>query len=207
MSAYYKKLNLPKNPIKDLDSLLSRARNDKDPYHMFNVDPYSTLVPELLEAFDRLKLDVRGATVFHLPTPRSEKDSLMHTDILRVNDAWKFIICGVNWELNGINAKLSWWDTSKLSVYPMDPNYYWFDPHGIHYTKRFNYGINESTDTRLDSIDTLDGPYLVRTNVPHNVYLPDQEFPDSIRCSISIRFKNDFVDWDDAVSRFSSVIL
>jgi len=207
MSACYRRLDLPKNPIKDIDSLILRAKNDTDPYHMFNVDPYSTLTDEVLGIFDNLNLKLRAATVFHLPAPREESKSLMHTDILRVNDAWKFITCGVNWELNGIAARLSWWDTDRTEVYPQDPKFFWFDPHGIHYGGRFKYGIDEATDRRIDSVNTLESPLLVRTNIPHNVYLLDQDFADQVRCSISVRFENDFPSWDHAVDYFKPITI
>ncbi len=207
MSACYRRLNLPKNPLKNIDAVLHRVKNAPSPFHMFNVDPFDTLTDDVLGIFDNLNLRPRAATVFHLPVPRTESQSLMHTDILRVGDQWKFITCGVNWELNDIAAQLSWWDTDRPELYPTDSKFFWLDPHGIHYSSRFKQGIDASTDRRIDSVNTLDHPLLVRTNIPHNVYLPDQDFQDTVRCSISIRFENDFPTWEDAVDCFRPVTL
>ena len=205
MSVCYRKLNFPKNPVKDVSSILDQIKNTDNQYHMFNVDPYQALTDEVLAAFDDLDLYPSSATVFHLSIPTTPNDCLMHTDILRVDNRWKSITCGVNWEINNINAKLSWWQTTKPGYFPNDPEYYWFNPHGVHFGGRFNRGIDPAKDREIDSVDTLDSPLLVRTNIPHTVYIPNQDTREKVRCSISVRFNNDFKTWDEAVKYFSKV--
>lgn len=208
MSTCYKRLDLPLSPVKDPDSIVKRAKLTTDSYHMFNVNPVTTLTDEILGIFDNLNLCIRRVTVFHYPAQHKEKDSLLHTDIRRVGNEWKKLTFAVNWELNNINVKLSWWDTSKTEVFPGNPNFFWFDPHGIHYGGRYNLGVDPVTDHLIESVDTLTGPILVRTNIPHNVYIPEQELTDDIRCGISIRFEEDhFAHWDDVVEYFKPITL
>lgn len=205
----YRRLNLPLNPVKDLDSIISQVNTDKaqDQYQMVNVDPASTLTDEVLEAFDQLNLVPESATVFYFTVPKPESKSLLHSDIVRNGDKWKPVVCGVNWELNNINAKLSWWETKKIKFYPKDASFFWFNPHGIHYNGRFSLGVSDTLDKRIDSVDTLESPLLVRTDIPHNVYLPEQEFTTDTRYSISVRFHNDFLNWDNAVKHFAPITI
>jgi hypothetical protein len=131
----------------------------------------------------------------------------MHTDIIRDNNDWKIINCGINWEITDIDAELTWWTTSKQALYPTDPNYFNLNPHGIHYQGRLKFGVDLSTDIRLDSVNTLSTPLLVRTNIPHTVTIPKKEsYPSQTRCSISVRFDPDFSTWEEAVDFFKPLI-
>jgi len=206
MTKYYEFLNLPKNPLKDKDKLLNTVSKNVMP--QIAMDPYEWLTDEILDIFHNLGVKPSVMVVFKMEAVgRDYSRALMHTDIIRDNNDWKIINCGINWEITDIDAELTWWETSKQAVYPVDPKYFYLNPNGIHYQGRLKFGVDLSTDIKLDSVNTLSAPLLIRTNIPHTVTIPKKEsYPSQTRCCISIRFDPDFNTWEEAVDFFKPLV-
>lgn len=203
MSRYYKHLNLPLNPLKeglDFDSLFYSKIQKQ-----FNLNPLEILNQNVCEFFSSYDLKHAVITVFRFHQGRSIASSLLHSDILRVNENWLPVSYGINWELTGDNTIFTWWQTQQKKFFPMDPRSFNFNPQGIHYGGRLKHGVDDN-DILLESVNTGIGPLLVRTDIPHLVYWPKQIIKN--RVAISLRFNDGHkISWDDCVEKFSNILI
>ena len=204
MPINYRLLNLPSNPIKDTQGVIKMLDAGFYRKPQFNLPP-SILSNEVLEIFDSIEVKIKTIAVFsfrNLPISRDYR--ILHSDIIRVDDQWKKEICAVNWELTPTITQIDWVDTTKEPVYPLpgEPNLH---PQGIHYGKRDQLGLDESTDTVAETYISRGAPFMFRTEVPHIV--SNNEPYEGVRYSISLRFEYNFASWSEALIQFKPLII
>jgi hypothetical protein len=215
--SYYKKLNLPANPFKDWTSIYNQVKEQFPPgkqatsYHAI-YDSAGLLTEELEEILSSIGVKVTHIVLFCSGRSITVKESrLIHSDITWDEDlkAWKDCHCGINWELGGTND-FSWWDMSKTKpVYPIPP-YSGYGPNGfiinktsailngINFDNRLQLGIHANA-VQLDEV-RMDGPMLVRTDVPHLTAYRSQK----IRVGVSLRIDESELDsWYKITDRFA----
>jgi hypothetical protein len=212
----YKHLNLPINPIKSTYSIPSERFDDPDKKHMvfkhhqafIEVDPEEILKEEIIDTFKSKNLNPSTAVLFRAVLPRLRQDALLHSDVEIVHaTAWKKVICSVNWELTpNVSPKFYWFKTTKEPVMPPKDFLSVTDIKlfGVHYGNRYQLGINTDEDTPIESVSTNIGPLLVRTDIPHLVEIDDAQ--PKVRYALSIRFKNRFKSWEEAVELFQPLV-
>lgn len=209
--SYYHTLNLPKNPIKRLPTEVASLDGQ------ILKNPREELTDEVLAVFDNLGIEV-GALFYFCKGDKqsSATDRVLHSDLTRadpapwhMNDApenktWKSIICGINWELTGSSTEFSFWDTSNLKGcwpvrhgLPLKYDYL----NSVHYVKRGNYGI-PSDAIKLDQVVLASQPTLIRTETPH---ITTYSGP-NVRIGASLRFKETWSSWEEAVEKFQPLI-
>jgi hypothetical protein len=133
----------------------------------------------------------------------SQEQRVLHTDIAKINGAWEKLYCGVNYELNGSSNRFSWWGTTLTESYPplswtkINPKLM-----GIHYNERNQRGIDPETTHLIEEVE-ITVPTLVRTDIPHMVTFNS---PHRIRKALSIRFKENWNTWEEAVKSFLPLI-
>ena len=206
----YKSLNLPLDPIKNtfnIDSiqpdLIVRC---KVGYIQF--DPKVILKEEIIDTFESNNLKLSSVVIFRVLLPRLLNNSLMHSDIESIrHNAWKKVICSVNWELtSNVQPKFSWYQTTKEAIMPSKESLLRTDItlFGVHYGGRQQLGVNPDKDTLIDTVSTSTGVFLVRTDIPHIVEIDDEQ--PKFRYALSARFENRFKSWDEAVEIFQPLI-
>lgn len=204
MSIYYKNLRLPSNPLRqdiDFDKIFHAKRET----HQFNLDPFEIFNQEVCKIFSDHDLAQAVITVFKFHQGRSINNSLLHSDILRVNDTWLPVSYGINWELTGDNPIFTWWQTQRSKFFPADPRNFHLNPQGIHYGARGKRGV-DNNDILLESVNTGIGPLLVRTDVPHLIYWPKRIIKN--RVAISLRFKDGHkISWEKSLEKFSNILI
>jgi hypothetical protein len=217
--SYYKKLNLPANPFKDWDSVYNEVRAEfsnprfLDKNHK-NLNPEGLLNDEITELAQTLDIKFTNIVCFSSGRAKSWKETrLIHRDLYwdYTNKAWRSYYCGINWELRASNL-FSWWDMSAIPEAPPFHPYVITDGvvgidhdlaklNGVHYGKRLSMGIHKDA-VKLDET-YIDGPTLVRTDIPHMTVFNDTD----IRVGISLRIdETDLNSWDKIVQRFAPVI-
>lgn len=204
--SYFKKLNLPANPLKN-----SKEISQRNIIAGYNIVLPDVLTDEVLDIFSRIGLRPKMVVLFGKNTKEVNPDErLIHTDIAldkTVERQWRKLVAGVNWEIEGSHNDFFWYDMSDLEeCWPEEPakvmvkfNYL----NGIHYGERLKMGI-PATAKILDKT-TIDGPTLVRTDVPHATLYNN---PTTFRVGVSVRFFEEDFDhqWDNALEKFSSII-
>lgn len=199
--SYYKKLNLPKNPLVDPVAVSATLVNGS--YNL--VKPRDVLNDEIMDIFSDLKLKPTFVSLFGSVINRktsSLETRMIHTDIQQQpNLTWKKLLFGINWEIGDAENIFSWYDMSKLQeIWPgvVAPTKYQ-TLSGIHYVKRFNNGIPEGAVKLDETTLTYDGgPTLVRTNVPHITLYKSKLLP---RVGVSVRFdESEFDTWEDVTA-------
>lgn len=217
--SYYKKLNLPANPFKDWDAVYADVLNEfsaprfMDKNHI-NVNPHGLLSDEMEATADELDIKIIDIVCFCNGRAKSFKETrVIHKDQYwdYQNKEWKSYHCGINWELRATNL-FSWWNMDALPAMPPKPPYKSINGHvvidtelaklhGVHYRKRLGMGIPAGA-IKLDET-YIDGPTLVRTDVPHLTVFDDT----SIRVGVSLRIdETELNSWDKIVERFTPVI-
>lgn len=203
MPLNYRLLNLPTNPIKDTKGFIRMLDAGFYRKTQFNL-PTSILSEEILDIFDSIEVKIKTIAVFsfrYLPVSRDSR--LLHKDVVKVDDQWKPVVCGVNWELTPTESQIDWYDTAREPVYPTDDEPFYY-PQGIHYGHRDRLGIFPETDTRLETYMSKGAPFLMRTDVPH-IVSNNQPF-EGARYSISLRFEYNFASWTEALLQFKPLI-
>jgi hypothetical protein len=204
MPINYRPLTLPKNPIKKLDETLKFLEILFLTRPQVNISPKAVLTDEVQDIFNDLKIKISCLTFFHFATlPRDQRHGLLHSDIVLKENIWTPVTCSVNWELTGDDVEFCWYNTTREPCYPTDPKEFNLNPQGIHFTNRGQLGIFPETDTLIESVNTLENPLLLRTNVPHQVYSTNKS--DKSRFAVSIRFEPDFDTWENAVEFFKPI--
>jgi hypothetical protein len=194
--SYFKKLNLPTNPLKNSKEISQRTITAG--YNI--VLPKDVLTDEIMDIFKSIGGDSTSST----------KDRMIHTDIAfdnKVPGNWRKLVAGVNWEIEGSYNDFYWYDMTGIKeCWPTEQlgngskfNYL----NGIHFVERLKMGIPETA--KLLDQTAIDGPTLVRTDIPHATLFNN---PTTTRVGVSVRFyEEDFNNsWDAAVEKFSSLI-
>lgn len=202
----YRKLNLPKIPIKNPEEVVK--------IHILGgynlVRPKEILTDEIMDIFSQHRLKPSFVGLFGRSDKSGTTDTRMiHTDIqLSGTDrmdknSWKKLLFGINWELFDAQNIFSWWDMGNVpECWPAEDiavkyNYL----NGIHYGKRGNLGIPEGA-TKIEEVD-ISCPTLVRTNIPHMTVYNSKS---TNRVGISIRFdESGFDNWDDVIEFFKPI--
>ena len=205
--SYFKKLNLPANPLKNSKEISQRTINGG-----YNLAlPGDVLTTEILDIFKGLELRPKMVVLFGRgDNTSSPKDRMIHSDVAldkTVPGQWRRLVAGINWEIEGSFNEFYWYDMSGIKeCWPDEEakvmikfNYL----NGIHYGERFKMGIPDTAKI-LDKT-TIDGPTLVRTNIPHSTLYNNTT---TARVGVSVRFfEEDFNhSWDNALEKFSSII-
>ena len=194
--SYFLKLNLPNNPLKNV-----RAPGIQLPMkHMFRaLPPKDFLTDELLDKFNEMGLTPKHIMLFGSNIKTANiNDRLIHTDLHMDNtENLKRSIFGINWEILGGRNEFYWWDIGPLKeVWPTVSNTKTV-LNGIHYGFRYNRGVPNCA-TKLDQT-FIDGPTLVRTNIPHSTEYHNDHHN---RLGISVRFdETDFNTWEDVLEK------
>ena len=202
MSQLYKLLNLPQNPLKleNLESLVAKKKK----YSTVEEDLETYLTPEILEIFKSINLCPRFVVYFGRLYAK-QNEIQVHRDITYLDNQWKSIPCGINWELTPGDTLFEWYDTSKENEHLPDPEHALpLELNGAHYGHRANMDV--STFTKIESLNVMENqPYLVRTDIPHRVTYKTSSYN---RICISIRFKlNDVQSWEHALEIFDPLII
>jgi hypothetical protein len=198
-------LNLPDDPLKDKVSLIRKYESEGRLYH---IEKPSILKDEIINLFRTVNLDIGSVIVFTTYDSKLGSDSnrVIHADLTwnESTNSWENITCGINWELTDVRGKFKWWNMDAVkSVYPgsfKTSTYPFTQLSGIHYEYRMRLGVPQQA-ILLEETDTA-FPLLVRTDIPHSVTFPGQG-----RMSISIRFSDHLLKWEDVIERLSSFIL
>lgn len=194
--SYFLKLNLPDNPLKNVFAPEIQA---PIPHIYRPLSPEDFLTDELLDKFNKIGLSPKYIMLFGSNKKTADLDSRMiHTDLHTDNNQnWKKSIFGINWEILGGRNEFYWWDMSAMEEVWPQPD----DPktvlNGIHYSFRFNLGVPKDA-IKLDQT-FIDGPTLVRTNVPHSTKYHNDHHN---RLGISVRFdETNFNTWEDVLKK------
>ena len=202
--SYFKKLNLPENPL--LDSRAISQSHIPKPYKIST--PEEVLTKEVLDIFSSLDLRVK-MVVFHGQNNKSPASNqrMIHSDLTYDNTVegnWRRIVSGVNWEIEGSYADFYWFDMSGIKECWPDETAMFKEFNGIHFGERRQLWVPENVKL-LDST-TLDGPTLVRTDIPHTTKYNN---PNTNRVGVSVRFfEEDFnYSWAGALEKFKPIFL
>ena len=105
------------------------------------------------------------------------------------------IIMGLNWVEGEDDSKMIWYDMPRLEYKP--------DMETI-IGHVFNYPYNPAdlTENEAATIGNSSTLALVRTDIPHNIWMGANP-----RLSISVRFWDNYKNWDDAVEFYKDHII
>lgn len=205
--SYFKKLNLPANPLKNSKEI--SQRNITAGYNI--VLPNAVLTDEILNIFKAIGLRPKMVVLFGRGDSTSAPaDRLIHSDVAFDNQVpgnWRRLVAGVNWEIEGSHNEFYWYDMSSLKeCWPNEQlgngsKFTYLN--GVHFIERLKLGVPETA--KLLDQTTIDGPTLVRTDIPHATIYNN---PTSNRVGVSVRFyEEDFNhSWEGAVDKFTSLI-
>ena len=204
---YFKKLNLPSNPLKDSKEVSQRIITMG--YNI--VLPEEVLTSEILDCFKNIGLRPKMVVLFGKNTKEVKPaDRMIHSDVAldkTIQQQWRKLVAGVNWEIEGSYNDFFWYDMGEIKECWPDEILYSGSKfnylNGIHYGERFKMGI-PGTAKILDKT-TIDGPTLVRTDIPHSTLYNN---PTTTRVGVSVRFHEEDFDhsWDTALEKFESLI-
>lgn len=204
--SYFKKLNLPANPLKNSKEI--SQRNITGGYNIVLPD---VLTDEVLDVFASLGLRPKMVVLFGKNVKEVKpEDRMIHSDVAldkTTESQWRRLVAGVNWEIEGSYNDFFWYDMAEIKecwpneVLSSGSKFIYLN--GIHYGKRFKMGIPDNIKI-LDKT-TIDGPTLVRTDIPHSTLYNN---PSTTRVGVSVRFFEEDFDhsWDNALEKFSSII-
>jgi hypothetical protein len=208
MNNFKELIELPK-PVQ-VDKLKEIANSKTSYVHMVR-DYESLLTPALLQFFKSLGLTPEFCSVFGHNGVKESK-IWVHTDIRYDNNHWVRLPCGINWELVPSDTYFHWWDTKdQLECYPeSSDNTAWCEADGFKNGQQgIHYGHRQNMDTsNFELIETLkytfNVPYLVRTDIPHNV-----EYSTTFkhRLGLSVRFPLEQIPtWERALDLFAPLL-
>lgn len=218
--SYYKKLNLPGQPFKDWEAFIKEQSlalaSRQEFFDVLSIDRYIT--DELRDILQQHGIQLKHLIVFCAGNNVTREDKrIVHSDIYwdEASKRWKDIHCGINWELDGSNL-FSWWDMQALpKKYPlMTRTIAGLVPHFIYGTDRNHVlnGLHYGDKRALKGVPAeavqldqtyIDGPTLVRTDVPHmTVYTSPRR-----RFGVSLRIDESSIgSWDDVLKLFNPLI-
>lgn len=204
--SYFKKLNLPSNPLKN-----SKEISQRNITAGYNIVLPDVLTDEVLDIFASIALRPKMVVLFGKNTKEVNPDErLIHTDVAldrTLESPWRKLVAGVNWEIEGSHNDFFWYDMGEIKecwpneVLSSGSKFIYLN--GIHYGERLKMGIPDIAKI-LDKT-TIDGPTLVRTDIPHATLYNN---PTTTRVGVSVRFfEEDFNhSWNNALEKFSSII-
>ena len=205
----YRFLNLPAQPLKDgtmFDNIVIQGYNTYDAVDILNSN--------VLEILYQANLTPTFCAVFsqnNFSCDQDGKNSVAHSDITRISEnQWKPIVCGVNWELNQNKNKFYWLDTGSLPEHYPQPNTLGYIQKQRQYDllAGISYGPHRRMpgfiegSTILEEVELIQ-PTLIRTDIPH---LVTYHSPNKIRYSLSVRFKETWTTWNEALTAFDSIV-
>jgi hypothetical protein len=199
----FRVLTVPNDPLKDANLLIEKYKLQSRSYAFENP---TILKDEVIDIFKSLNLDIDSVVVFttYATALGSDKSRIIHSDVRwdSTSNCWQSISCGVNWELTDVKGTFKWWNMDAVEpMYPSPTQSLMLGKlSGIHYEERMRFGVPNDSMLIEEVYTTL--PILVRTDIPHSV-----TYTGYGRMSISIRFSDHSLSWNDAVSRLSSIIL
>lgn len=208
---YYRKLNLPANPLVDSFDITNLTVNKPGAGQLQPTADLSLLNQATLDAYSSVGLTpvrifVLGNKSFNDDDPNLEKRCAAHSDLHWVDGKWVPEIFAINYELTTDIHRVVWkfWDIRAKPVYPADPvseEHTWLG--GLHYNARQtgsvpNFG-NPDDYTVIDQFD-LDCPSLCRVETPHSVH---HTRADAQRYGLSVRFKHDFKTWNEVLDKLA----
>lgn len=206
---YYKKLNLPSNPLIDGYDITKLTVNSPGAGQLQPTADLSILNQQTLDAFASVGLIPERIYVLgNKSFKEDQKDTnatvrcAAHVDLHWVGDQWIPHIFAINYELTpGIhNVYWKFWKVDAMPVLPAHTPPRNFDEEylqGLHFHARQtgsvpNFG-NPADYTIIDEVK-LDAPILVRTEIPHSVHHDNESVQ---RYAISIRFSHNFKNWEE----------
>jgi hypothetical protein len=201
---HFRILNLPTDPLKDKNSLIEKYKISDPGY---DIEDPAILTDEVLEIFKKLNLNAESVVVFktYNYVDGSDNNRIIHSDICWDSESsnWLPIVFGINWELTDVKGTFKWWnvDSSKI-VYPGNnsPVFPYTKLNGLHYEERVKPGIPNNSILIEETYSN--SPMLVRTDIPHSV-----TYSGYGRMSISVRFSDQTLSWDEAVNILSPIII
>lgn len=203
---YHRRLNLPRNFLKE--NLSPSIFNFQGGYNLY---PFSdVLSQQVIECLKQIPLEEDYVAVFTNNNKETSIDKRMiHSDIrLNNQNKWQDIICGIHYEFDDTDSVFSWWDMKNVKkIFPIsekdDRREIKFQRlNGIHFVKRGFYGI-PNTCEMIESVN-IKGSVLVRTDTPHTVIYKNLN---RNRFSFSLRFKETFKSWEEALEMFKPLIV
>jgi hypothetical protein len=206
MNNYYAKINFPNTTtiFKNLDELINFK--NVEAYKVFNSD---VLSDSAIKFFKSINVSPAFVVMFDNPNLRtkiSDNERCVHSDIaLDKNNKWKYIYCGINWEIYpDTEVIFNWWDmTGAIPVWPLDiPTEDQYKViNGVHYNKRKVTGVPLSAK-HLESIHITE-PTLIRTDIPHTVSYNSTNSP---RIGVTLRFEETWTSWEECLEIFKPII-
>lgn len=202
----YRRLNLPETFLKE--NLSPSIFNFQEGYNLYSFS--DLLSPEVIKCLKKLSLEENYVAVFTNNNKETSIDKRMiHSDIM-LNDQnkWQDIICGIHYEFHDTDSNFLWWDMKDVEkIFPISENdntrsLKFRRLNGIHYQKRGFYGIPNACEM-IESVN-IQGPTLVRTDIPHTVLYKNLN---RNRFSFSLRFKETFKSWEEALEIFKPLII
>lgn len=171
-------------------------------YKIFPFD--KVLDNELLEFLKNFPLKPDYVAVF-CHGQQFKNNHKIHSDIIydEISKTWQSIPFGITYELDDTLSTWHWWDMKCAKQFlPFSDNdekrpERFKKLNGIHYGERGHYGPLE--DSLVIETAEIFGPTLVRTDIPHSITYFN---PNRIRLAFSLRFKNQFKQWDEVVDFF-----
>jgi len=199
---HFRKLNFPKTFQKE--NLPVEWFSFNGGYKVFSFT--QVLHEELLTFLKSFPLEPYYVAVF-CHGQKTKTDHKIHSDITydEITKEWKPIPFGVTYELPDTVSTWHWWDMKDAEeCLPFSSNdekrpERFKKLNGIHFGERSRYGPLE--DSIVLETTEISGPTLVRTDIPHSITYSN---PNRIRLAFSLRFKNDFKNWNEVVNFFQT---
>lgn len=211
---YYKKLNLPQNPLISDYDITNLTVNKPGAGQLQPTADLSLLNQKTLDAYasvglEPIRIFVLGNKSFDDDDPTLEKRCAAHSDLHWVNGKWEYEIFAINYELTPESHRVVWkfWDIKAKPIYPAEPvteQHTWLA--GLHYNARQvgsipNFG-NPADYKVIDQFE-LDCPTLCRVEIPHSVHHTNAG---AQRYGLSVRFKHKFKNWNEVVKKLEPLI-
>ena len=208
---------LPANRKKRLDKLLGRPGS-----YSMSYSPEDILSDELVVAFNKLDIKpycvaffmLEGASLKGKNRYRSIDHAYIHTDISVNNTQTGYddVPFSINWQISPGIETWHWWNTGTVN--PMIPSIDTDDRSIYNHLQARHYGFPRPEYNKIESV-TVQGPTLVRTNVPHSItYEVDHTWYEDLyskgqqptRVSIGVRFNHrEIKTWEEGVKIFSPI--
>jgi hypothetical protein len=203
---HYRRLDLPRNFLKN--DLAPSIFDFKGGYNLYSFS--EVLSQEVIECLKKIPLQENYVAVFTNNNKETTVDKRMiHSDImLNTQREWQDIICGIHYEFDDTDSVFSWWNMKSVKkIFPIsekdDKREIKFQRlNGIHFEKRGSLGIPNTCEL-IESVN-IDGPMLVRTDIPHTVVYKNLN---RNRYSFSLRFKENYSNWNEALEIFKPIIV
>lgn len=193
-------LNLPKLPTPDFQFPKEFDLTEITKSNVHRKFSPTCLDSPTVDFFAKLGLTVETVAVF---SKEPNYNGAIHKDITWSDQTqtWEDWYCGVNFNLDGGQSIVSWYEVTTPAVFPPFPRNGPLKLDGAHYGGRHNKNFKGLEGyTLLATHNTGSTPVLVRTDVPHSV----ENATGTLRLGASIRFLNN-PTFEQCASLFSSI--